>query len=74
MKIVSLTQVGNESEIIESFIRYNSNFIDKMFILPVCSVDNTLTIIRELIAEKNGGGYSTAGRRAGYFIRTKVSG
>lgn len=51
MKIVSLTMVGNESEIIESFIRYNSNFIDKMILVSTCCIDNTLTIIRKLIAE-----------------------
>ena len=30
MKIIALTMVGNENEIIESFIRYNFNFIDRM--------------------------------------------
>lgn len=28
MKIVSFTMVNNESEIIESFVRYNYNFVD----------------------------------------------
>lgn len=51
MKIISLTMVGNESEIIESFVRYNSNFIDKMVIVSTCCTDNTLLIIRKLIAE-----------------------
>jgi len=41
MKIVSLTMVGNESEIIESFIRYNSHFIDKMIFVSTCCIDNT---------------------------------
>jgi len=51
MKIVSLTMIGNESEIIESFIRYNSNFIDKMVLVSTCCIDNTNTIIRNLIKE-----------------------
>ena len=51
MKIVSLTMVGNESEIIESFIRYNSHFIDKMIFVSTCCIDNTLLIIRNLISE-----------------------
>ena len=33
MKIVSFTMVNNESEIIESFIRYNYNFLDEMYIM-----------------------------------------
>lgn len=51
MKIVSLTMVNNESDIIESFIRYNYNFVDKMFIVDNGCTDNTIAIIRYLIAE-----------------------
>ena len=51
MKIVSVTMLGNESEIIESFIRYNSHFIDKMIFVSTCCTDNTLKIIRNLISE-----------------------
>lgn len=51
MKIVSLTMAGNESEIIESFVRYNSNFVDKMVIVSTCCIDNTAIIIRKLMAE-----------------------
>lgn len=43
--------IANESETIESFIRYNSNFIDKMLFVSTCCVDNTNTIIRNLIKE-----------------------
>lgn len=51
MKIVSMTLIGNESEIIESFIRYNANFIDEMVFVSTCCIDNTLVIIRKLKEE-----------------------
>ncbi len=51
MKIVSMTMVGNENEIIESFVRYTCQFVDEMWIISCCSVDNTLKIIRKLIGE-----------------------
>lgn len=51
MKIISLTMVGNEQEIIESFIRYNSNFVDKFIIVSSCCIDNTIKIIEALIEE-----------------------
>ncbi len=59
MKIVALVKVGNESEIIESFVRYNMNFIDAMVIVSSCCIDNTLIILRKLTEE-------------GYDIRVKV--
>lgn len=51
MKIVSFTMVNNESEIIESFIRYNYNFIDEMVIIDNGCTDSTIKIIRKLIDE-----------------------
>lgn len=51
MKIISFTMVNNESEIIESFIRYNYNFIDKMVIIDNGCTDSTMEIIRLLIKE-----------------------
>lgn len=50
MKIVSITQVKNESDIIESFIRYHLNIVDEMIILDRSS-DETSTIINNLINE-----------------------
>ncbi len=49
MKIVSFTMVNNESEIIESFIRYNYNFFDDMIIIDNGSTDSTVDIINNLI-------------------------
>ena len=49
MKIVSFTMVNNESEIIESFIRYNYNFFDYMIIIDNGSTDSTVDIINNLI-------------------------
>ncbi len=51
MKIISFTKVANDCEVIESFIRYNSQFVDKMLFVSSCCVDNTLTIIRNMIRE-----------------------
>lgn len=52
MKIVSFTMVNNESEIIESFIRYNYNFLDEMYIIDNGCTDNTIKILHSL---KNDG-------------------
>lgn len=52
MKIISITQVKNESDIIESFIRYQLNIVDEMIILDNGSSDETVTIINKLIKEK----------------------
>lgn len=43
--------VNNESEIIESFIRYNYNFVDEMVIIDNGCTDSTIKIIRKLIGE-----------------------
>lgn len=52
MKIKSFTMIGNECEIIESFVRYNSHFIDEMtFIFDTGCVDTTLEILRRLQKE-----------------------
>lgn len=51
MKIVSFTMVNNESEIIESFVRYNYNFVDQMVIIDNGCTDNTFEIINRLKKE-----------------------
>lgn len=51
MKIVALVKVGNENETIESFVRYNMNFVDTIVIVSSCCIDNTLAILRKLIEE-----------------------
>lgn len=51
MKIVSFTMVNNESEIIESFVRYNYNFVDEMVIIDNGCTDSTIRIVRKLIGE-----------------------
>jgi hypothetical protein len=44
--------VGNECEIIESFVRYNANFFDQMyFIYDVGCVDGSIDILRKLQKE-----------------------
>lgn len=51
MKIVSFTMVNNESEIIESFVRYNYNFVDSMVIIDNGCTDSTIEIVNKLISE-----------------------
>lgn len=51
MKVVSFTMVNNESEIIESFIRYNYNFVDEMVVIDNGCTDNTVEILHNLIHE-----------------------
>ena len=51
MKIISFTMVNNESESLESFIRYNYNFVDEMVIIDNGCTDSTIKIIRKLIGE-----------------------
>lgn len=51
MKIVSISLVRNESDIIELFVRHTSNFVDHFYIVNNFSTDNTLDIIASLIKE-----------------------
>lgn len=51
MVLVGIAFTINDSDIIEVFIRYNLRYLDKLIILDVGSVDNTLQIIRHLIDE-----------------------
>ena len=49
MKIISFTMVNNESEIIESFIRYNYNFVDDSSTSCInINIDNSLKEVHEL--------------------------
>ncbi len=50
-KIFSISMVKNESDIIESFVRYNLNIFDGMIILDNHSSDNTLEILNLLKKE-----------------------
>ena len=51
MIITALVKIANECEIIESFVRYNFNVVDRMLFVSTCCVDNTSVIIRKLIKE-----------------------
>lgn len=50
-KIISITSVRNEADIIESFVRYTLNIVDRMVINENCSSDNTLDILKKLQLE-----------------------
>jgi glycosyltransferase involved in cell wall biosynthesis len=47
-KIFSISMVKNEMDIIESFVRYNVNYLDGMIILDNGSTDRTLNILESL--------------------------
>lgn len=51
MKIISITTVKNEADIIESFIRYHLNIVDEMIILNNGSTDDTNYILNQLVKE-----------------------
>lgn len=51
MKIISITTIKNEADIIESFIRYHLNIVDMMIILNNGSTDDTNNILENLINE-----------------------
>ncbi|MBQ6813458.1 MAG: glycosyltransferase family 2 protein [Methanobrevibacter sp.] len=51
MKIISITTIKNEADIIESFIRYHLNIVDSMIILDNGSTDDTSEILKKLEEE-----------------------
>ncbi len=52
MKIVSISIVRNESDIIESFIRYHLRFFDHMIVVNHRSIDSTSMILENLYKEE----------------------
>ena len=50
-KILSISMVKNEEDIIESFVRYNINIFDGIIILDNGSTDDTLKILKQLQKE-----------------------
>ena len=47
-KIVSITMVKNECDIIEMFVRHNLKMLDEMYIIDHMSTDNTMNILLNL--------------------------
>jgi len=50
-KVVSVTRVLNEDDVIEAFVRHNIRHVDEMIFLDNGSTDNTLPILRALKEE-----------------------
>jgi hypothetical protein len=51
MRIVAVSMVGNEADIIESFVRYNLRFVDALRMVLHRPVDGTGKILDALVAE-----------------------
>lgn len=51
MRLVAVTRILNEDDIIEAFVRHNATLIDHMLFLDNGSTDATLDILRNLQAE-----------------------
>lgn len=51
MKLISITTIKNEADIIESFIRYHAKIFDLMIILNNGSTDDSEDILNQLISE-----------------------
>lgn len=51
MRLVGISQVKNECDIIEQFVRHNLGFLDALFIIDNHSVDGTREILRDLTHE-----------------------
>lgn len=51
MKLVGITMVRNEADVIESFIRHNLGYLDQMLVLDHGSTDETASLLGALVAE-----------------------
>ena len=69
MNIIGITNVKNEEDIIESFIRYNMKILDQLFIVDNGSTDGTLDIINSMI---NEGFPVTLTHRIGEFNQIEI--
>ena len=52
MRLIAISVIKDESDIIELFLRINSRVVDKFYILDNGSCDTTLNIINKLIYEE----------------------
>lgn len=50
-KIVTLSMIKNEADIVETFVRYTMNFASKMFFIDNGCSDGSINILKELIKE-----------------------
>ena len=79
MKIVSITSIKNESDIIESFVRYHLNIVDFMIFLNSGSTDDTLNILNSLIDENlpivviEGDGYFEPYVKYNYLLNLAIN-
>lgn len=52
MKLVSISWVRNEADIIEAFIRHNAPLVERMVVIDNGSTDGTIDILRSLARER----------------------
>lgn len=72
MRLIGLSMVKNESDVIESFVRHNLRFLDALYIIDNESVDGT----REILVELEREGLPLAivdDPRFGYFQAEKMT-
>jgi FkbM family methyltransferase len=75
MLLIGVAMVKNESDIIESFIRYNSRFLDHLFVIDNGSTDATAEILRRLADEWPGLKWkkeASPGHQQGRIITTAI--
>lgn len=51
MRLIGATQVRNEADIVEAFVRHNLTVLDALAIVDHGSLDGTADILRRLIGE-----------------------
>jgi SAM-dependent methyltransferase len=51
MRVVGITMVKNEADIIEAFVRHNLRFLDALVVVDNVSADDTRAVLMELVRE-----------------------
>ena len=49
MKIVAISMVRNEADVIEAFVRHHAGLVDELIVVDHRSIDGTDELLRELV-------------------------